>query len=149
MKFSIVLKVDVKVQKKAQLAHAFGDVIKEYLRDRDYGEDVKDYMLLMIIYERSSPLTRLNKPTYVDHKVKTNRFTGLPVEMNKLLLNEVLLTGADYASFIAADDEGSKKIMAKMVLASLSNLENLPKKVKDFDKAKFKRDLEDLFLRTP
>jgi len=38
------------------------------------------------------------------------------------------------------------KILAKKIIQSLSNLESLPKKVKDFDKESFEADLIDFFI---
>lgn len=51
----------------------------------------------------------------------------------------------DFETFVSATEEGSRKILAIEILNSLFNLDALPKKVKDFDKERFKEDIEQFF----
>ena len=61
--------------------------------------------------------------------------------MNKLFINEFNFNSDEYEEFISVSDEESKKMLENKIIESLENLDKLPKKVKDFDKARFKNDL--------
>ena len=61
--------------------------------------------------------------------------------MNKLFINEFNFNSDEYEEFISVSDEESKKILQDKIIESLENLDKLPKKVKDFDKVRFKNDL--------
>jgi hypothetical protein len=61
--------------------------------------------------------------------------------MHKLFINEFNFNADEYEEFISVSDEESKKILENKIIESLENLDKLPKKVKDFDKKRFKNDL--------
>ena len=61
--------------------------------------------------------------------------------MNKLFINQFNFNSDEYEEFISVSDEESKKILENKIIESLENLDKLPKKVKDFDKKRFKNDL--------
>lgn len=66
-------------------------------------------------------------------------------EENKFLYYEFFLKNDELTHFINSSDEESNKILAKKILESLENLDKLPKKVKDFDKERFKQDIKHFF----
>jgi len=68
-------------------------------------------------------------------------YTGEEHIMNKLFINEFNFNPEEYEEFISVSDEESKKILENKIIESLGNLDKLPKKVKDFDKVRFKTDL--------
>ena len=51
----------------------------------------------------------------------------------------------DYEDFKNQSDEQNEQTLASEIMESLSNLDKLPKKVKDFDKERFKKDMEAFF----
>jgi len=142
MLFDIGLKSDTPAGPKMQYIATLKEEMKAWFKDKDYGKDVLDCILLMSVY---SSMRRINTPTYVDHKVKINRFTGLPIEMNKLFMYEIHFNQAEYAKFIAAYEDDARKLLARLLMDSLYNLQSLPKKIKDFDKQRFKADMEEFF----
>lgn len=146
MKFGISLKIDEPAKLRSSLIHSLDQQLRTYFSPRDYGKDIQDYVLLIIcVGKASDQLFPTNKPTYVDHKVSKNRFTGVPVEMNKLFMNEVKLDQSEYAYFLQAEDKDAQKLLAKKILQSLGDLDTLPRKVRDFDKLRFKNDMEEFF----
>lgn len=51
----------------------------------------------------------------------------------------------DFESFKNQTDEDNKKMLASEILDSLTKFDALPKKVKDFDKERFKEDMRMFF----
>jgi len=152
MKFAIVIKTDIQKFETAQSIHYVSEELKAYFADKDYGEDVKDYLLGMNCFRpdyyaffKDRDLT--GKPVYVDHRISKNRFTGQPTEMNKLCINTVKLEADEYAAFIQADETERQRLTAQKILQSLSNLDKTPKKMKRFDKERFKQDMKDFLFR--
>jgi hypothetical protein len=144
MIFDIALASDTAAGGKTRYIVTLKEEMKVWFKDKDYGKDVLKCILLVSVF--SSP-RKINTPTYVDHKVKINRFTGMPIEMNKLFMYDIHFNQEEYAKFITADEDDARKQLAGMLLDSLYNLEKLPKKVKDFDKQRFKVDMQEFFRR--
>jgi len=113
MKFGISITIDEKADHKSHLIISLSEALKEYFQDKNYGEDIKDYII----------------------------GTGEEHIMNKLFINRFNFNPDEYEEFISVSDEESKKILENKIIESLENLDKLPKKVKDFDKARFKNDL--------
>ena len=55
------------------------------------------------------------------------------------------LTRDLYDKFVTGTVEESEKILATEISNSLSNLDLLPKKIKDFDKERFRADMQQFF----
>jgi hypothetical protein len=144
MKFGIAFKFDEPAVKQLPLLSTLLLDIKQYFSERDYGESVRDYALLIVAYG-SRGTYKVNSPTYVEHKMTKNRFTGITMEMNKLFMNEIKIDESEYQQFVKGEEEDSQKLIARVTLRSLSNLDSLPKKVKDFDKQRFISDMEEFF----
>nr|WP_315394754.1 hypothetical protein [uncultured Sphingobacterium sp.] len=79
---------------------------------------------------------------YVRDKTTKNRFTGEMQRMVKLFLDDIVLTSDEYEGFVSGNDYDSIELLKTRILESLSNLDKLPKAVKDFDKEKFKMDMK-------
>ena len=144
MKFGISITIDKKAEHKSHLIIALSEALKEYFQDKNYGEDIKDYIIGCICILPPEGFEKFNKPkkpTYVDYKITKYIYTGEEHIMNKLFINRFNFNPDEYEEFISASDEESKKILENKIVESLENLDKLPKKVKDFDKVKFKTDL--------
>jgi hypothetical protein len=72
---------------------------------------------------------------------KKNVLTGELLISNKLFWFDVKIEGSNYDYFANCTEEEGKLFLASEILISLLNLDALPKKVKDFDKEKFKADM--------
>ena len=144
MEFNISITIDEKAKHKSHLIIALSEALKEYFQDKNYGEDIKDYIIGCICILPPEGFEKFNKPKkpiYIDDKTTKNRFTGEELRMHKLFINEFNFNADEYEEFISVSDEESKKILENKIIESLENLDKLPKKVKDFDKVRFKNDL--------
>ena len=144
MEFNISITIDEKAKHKSHLIIDLSESLKSYFQDKNYGEDIKDYIIGCICTLPPEGFEKFNKPkkpTYVDYKITKNIYTGEEHIMNKLFINEFNFNPEEYEEFISVSDEESKKILENKIIESLGNLDKLPKKVKDFDKVRFKTDL--------
>lgn len=153
MKFSIGLTLDsvsldeTTFKNKSAIVYELSKSINEYIRQFDYNR-ISEYAIVMYIVNPPIGFEHLFKdlkPKFIEHKVSINKYTGELFEINKYFNYSVKITGETYSSFIRGTDEESKKILATTILKSLSLLDAMPKKIKDFDKERFKRDLEQFF----
>lgn len=145
MNFGISQEIDVEAQEKSSVIIFLSDKLKGYLSDRDYGQDVQNIFIGCICVkprEGYEEWFKIRKPRYkaID---KIKLLDGNTVELIGVYGYDIKL---DFDVFVSATETESRKILAQEILNSLSNLDALPKKVKDFDKEKFKSDMEQ-FLR--
>lgn len=148
MKFAISIRVDQRAQHKSNIIVSISEELKMFFADKFYGEDVQDYIVGCLCTSPPEGFEKFNKPqkpVYVDDKTTKNKFTGEPHRMFKLFINEFNFNNEEYDDFVDSSNEESKKILAKKILESLENLDKLPKKVRDFDKERFKKDMEEFF----
>lgn len=148
MNISISLIIDPMAKHKSNTIVSMSQELKVFFADRFYGEDIQDYVIgftCVLPPEGFEHLFKKKKPVYVDDKTKKNRFTGEQERMFKLFIDSIDLDSTEYTDFVDSSDEESKRILAKKILKSLENLDKLPKKVKDFDKERFKQDMEHFF----
>jgi hypothetical protein len=146
MKFQIALKIDEPAGVRSAMIQSLSEEMRAYFLPRDYGKDVQEYLLLLIcVGKKFDYLFAVNKPFYVDHKVRKNRFTGGPIEMNKVFMNDVKLDQVEYAQFVTGDEADAKRLLIRKILGSLSSLDSLPRKVKDFDRLRFEADMQEFF----
>ncbi|MFV0530969.1 MAG: Imm44 family immunity protein [Flavobacteriales bacterium] len=144
MNFGITQEIDVEAQEKSSVIIFLSDTLKDYLSKRDYGQDVQNIFIGCICVkprEGYQEWFKIRKPKYKE------------IEKIKLLDNSIKeFKGAfsydiklNFDVFVKNTDVENKKLLATEILNSLSNLEALPKKVKDFDKERFKTDMEAFF----
>ncbi|MEO8237472.1 MAG: hypothetical protein ABI576_05135 [Flavobacterium sp.] len=148
MKFTISLKIDQKIQSKSSLINNLSQELTIFFKNKNYGKDIMEIVIGFncvkppIGYEH---LFKLKKPFYLDFKIIKNIHTGEPIELEKYYFYEIKIDNNHYDKLIVLSDEEIKKIIAHEILNSLSNLDNLPKKIKDFNREQFKKDLESYF----
>ena len=91
MEFNISITIDEKADHKSHLIIALSEALKEYFQDKNYGEDIKDYIIGCICILPPEGFEKFNKPKkpiYIDDKTTKNRFTGEELRMHKLFINE-------------------------------------------------------------
>lgn len=148
MNISISLTMDPMANHKSRIVVSISEELKAFFAGKFYGEDIQSYIIgftCVLPPEGFEHLFKKKKPVYVDDKTTKNKFTGEPHRMFKLFIDSIDLDSTEYTDFVDSSDEESKKILAKKILESLENLDKLPKKVKDFDKERFKQDMEHFF----
>lgn len=149
MKFGISLRIDENAHKKSSIINSLANSLKDYFLTKDYGTSIEDILIGLTcvnVPEGYEHLFKPIKPFYVDYKVIRNKHTGEPIELKKHFYFSLNFNNEEYEEFTNTSDENSIQILSELLIRSLSNLDSLPKKVKDFDKLKFKSDLE-YFLR--
>lgn len=68
--------------------------------------------------------------------------------MYKLFIDGIVIEPDEYEDFVSGTDLNSLEIIKAKILESLSNLDRLPKKVKDFDKERFMLDMRTVLAQT-
>ena len=104
MEFNISITIDEKAKHKSYLIIALSEALKEYFQDKNYGEDIKDYIIGCICILPPEGFEKFNKPqkpTYVDYKITKNIYTGEEHIMNKLFINEFNFNSDEYEEFIS------------------------------------------------
>lgn len=103
-------------------------ILCSYLVDKDYGDDVQDYHLIVILIK--------TRPGYEEwYKVRRPKYT------NKLLIHEIRIDGNEFDYFISSGELNARKFFANKVIQSVNELV-LPKKIKSFNKAKLVHDMQ-------
>ena len=148
MKFAITQEVDTKSGKKSDIIQQLSDDLENYLKDKNYGSDIETFLIGFIGIKTKPGYEewyKERKPKYTAYKASKNRITGLPMEIIKSYSYDIKFDYDLYDEFVEASDENSKKILVIKILDSFTHLDKLSKKIKDFDKDKFKKDVEKFF----
>lgn len=129
---------------KSNLIINLSDVMKKYFKNRYYGNDIKSYTIgvhcenIPFGFEKFAILP---KPKYIKGK-KVIKPDGIPFTLEDSFEYSIKL---DFETFKNSSEIDAKKMLANEILQSLKILEDIKKKIKDFDNEKFKTDLEDFF----
>lgn len=149
MKFELrVNEIDSEAYVKMPIVKSFSNEIGKYFKNRNYGNDLKSIIIIPIIVKHIVGFEewyKVRKPKFIERKDLQNRITGKRIIIEKEFIIETRLNNEEYNTFISSTDEDIKKLLAREILSSLSNLDALPKKVKDFDKERFKADMHEFF----
>jgi hypothetical protein len=143
MNFGLAINLSVEIDKKWIYIQSLSDELKIYLKNRQYGNDVKSYTIGIVCVSPSFDAfyKKEIKPKYTKG-IKVIKPDGIPFTLEDSFEYRIKL---DYDSFKNADEEDARKILAKEILASLGVFEQMRKKIKDFDMNGFKADLEEYF----
>lgn len=145
MNFNITLIIDTEASKKSILINNLSLDMQEYFSTKDYGEDLQNYTLgfkCVFTPDGFKNFFKKKKPVYVSDRISTNRFTGEKHHMYKLFIDNITIEAEEYEDFVSGSDYDSLHLVKSKILESLSNLDKLPKSVKDFDKERFKEDMK-------
>lgn len=148
MKFAIGITCDKEVNEKIELINELKGKINAFLNTQDYGNGILDYFISLSIvnppkgFEHLFPIL---KPKFTEYKERINKHTGEKYEIVKQFHYGIKIDGENFERFVNANKTESQTIIALEILNSLSNLDTLPKKVKDFDKKRFKEDMKRFF----
>ena len=142
MNFSTALYTSREIAGKSSLIISLSDAIKEYFENKSYGADLKSIIVgLICVSPQSEAFFKQRKPKYTKDK-KSVKSEGFEYENEKYLEYDLKI---DFESFKNADEEESKRILAREILASLVVFEKVKSKIKDFDMNSFKADLAEYF----
>ncbi|APU97135.1 hypothetical protein BV902_12890 [Sphingobacterium sp. B29] len=151
MDFNIALTIDSRAGGKSHILSNLSIYLKKSFKDKDYGADLLNYTLgftSVLAPEGYEHFFEKKKPLYVSDRTTKNRFTGEQHHMYKLFIDSIVIEPDQYEDFVSGTDLHSLEIIKAKIFESLSNLDRLPKKVKDFDKERFRIDMRNLLAQT-
>ena len=146
MEIGISIICDSGVGRKWKCIYEINCLLKENIKHKRY-KIINHYWLVCQVcktqpgFER---FTAISRPRFYEHRHllmldKTYKdFYGVYTCEFKIDFEE-------YDAFVAATDEEAKRIIARKVVESLSNLDRLSRKAAGFDKERFKSDVIKLF----
>ena len=148
MRFSITLTIDAPASKKSALINAFSKLLDEFINNRNYGEGIFECLISLFVVNPPPGFEHLYKgfkPKFIEYKKTINRYTGEEIEIIKLLHYSIKIEGDLYKNFVDSPDHICQKILASLIFKSLPDLDASFVKMKNFDKEKFKKDIEMFF----
>ncbi|WP_333888135.1 hypothetical protein [Sphingobacterium siyangense] len=151
MHFTIALTMDTRAETKSHILTNLSIYLNESFKDKDYGADLLNYTLgftSVLAPEGYGHFFEKKKPLYVSDRTTKNRFTGEKHHMYRLFIDGIVIGPDEYEDFVSGTDPNSLEIIKAKILESLSSLDQLPKKVKDFDKERFRIDMKNLLEHT-
>jgi len=141
MDFSLTQESNLEGDKNIQFIELSNN-LKDYFSNKNYGTELNLFLIGVIcVKPEFESFFKVRKPRYkaVD---RIKLLDGNVTELTGVYGYDIKL---NFEEFVSATETESKKILAQEILNSLSNLDKLPKKVKDFDKERFKSDMEQFF----
>lgn len=134
---------------KARFVYDFSRrYLEEYFLTFNYGPDVEEIVIAIAIISHDD-LYKPRRPKYTEYGGWITFGPGGPKdrEIKKQFFIDVRFDGDLYDAFIEADEKQAKGILAREILHSLELLDKLPKRLKQFDKERFKSDVSNYFQR--
>ena len=127
MDFGITIEIDAKADIKSSTIQDFSDELSSYLKQHNFGFDINSVLVGLICIRTT--------PGYEDwYKARKRRFK----KQSKLLTFDIKIDGEKYDSFVKSSNQECLQLLATELLNSLTNFDNLPKYIKDFDSEAFK-----------
>lgn len=131
-------------QEKTNLITKLSDELELAFKDKNYGNDVKAYTIgVVCVAPQFEQFFKPKKPKYTKGKKEINP-DGIPFLLEDDLEYDIKL---DFETFKNGTEAECRKLLAKEILNSLSVVESIKSKIKDFDLEKFKEDLESYFKK--
>jgi hypothetical protein len=127
---------------KIQFINNLSTSLKSYFENANYGEDIKSVLIgIICVRPEFDFFYKERSPKYVkEEKIKKDNGDTLNI-INSLSYDIKL----DYNLMSKIDKEVFHQVITLEILSSLKKLDNLPKKIKNFDKEHFKVDFENYF----
>ncbi len=148
MKFSVAVTCNPISRIKIDFIHPLLQELNAQLALKELGGGVMEYLIGLDIchYPLGYEKFRKNfKPKFTEYKSVKNRHTGQQMEIIKLFHYSLSFDNDQYKKFISISDKESEKMLVSEIVNSLSNLDKLPAKVKDFDRELFKQEVIKFF----
>lgn len=141
MKFALAIETSEGVEAKTNLIVDLSNELAEFFSDKDYGNDVKQIVIGVIsVAPEFEWFSKIRKPKYTFYRGYTR--DGIEFVEDRVFSFDLKI---NYESLKNHSEEENREMLAREILGSLSNLESLPKKVRDFDKRRFSEDMNAFF----
>jgi hypothetical protein len=142
-----VFECDLSAEKKSFLVKNISDSMREHFANRFYGDEVECIVVSIIILKMLPGYEEWHKPRrprFIEHKI-VKGLVNNDIEVRKTFYIEGRLDNDTYDLFVKSSDDTSLKILASEIMKMLPLVDALPKRIKDFDREQFKKDLESFF----
>ncbi len=123
-------------------------VLDKVFSSKSYGNDVKEIEIAAIIvkmYPGYEAWHKPKRPKYYEYRYSHLIPENPPVIYNKRFTIEIRFSNEVYDKYLKSTGDESDAIIAREFYQALTLLDKLPKRLKDFDKKRFKKDVETLF----
>jgi hypothetical protein len=121
----------------------FADVLADAL-DQDYGADLQNFTIGLVCM-RSRPgyegWYKARRPRFQTRE-RVRLLDGASTELANVFGYDIRLTDDEYEQFVAANPRNAVELVSAKLLESLSALDELPSKVREFDRPRFQADFE-------
>ena len=118
--------------------------INQFIESEDYGNDVKEIkvgFIMVLIRPGYENWYKPKKLSYTEYKSTKSRLTGEKIEINKQLKFEIKFCESQIGRFLNSNHTEAKELIVQEIVKYLSQRNTLPKKIVDFDKERFLKDL--------
>jgi len=140
MKIALIGYYSIGVEKKATIFTNISEKLKRHFNGLNYGNDLEEILIGVIcVAPEFEKFNQLRKPKYMEFRESV--LNGINVVEKKVYTYEIMI---NYEEFCSNNDRNNTIYLVNELLYSLKILDNLPKKIKNFDKEKFINDFEDL-----
>jgi len=129
--------------------HVAEDQLSEYFNEKEYGNDVQNISLKLTIVNPPKGFEHLFKilpPKYIADKMIKNSYTNQMINFKHHFFCSLTIIGDEFLALKSLSEEDFKKFLTRKIVESLMAIDKLPKKVKNFDKERFKTDMQN-FLK--
>jgi hypothetical protein len=128
---------------KQKLFIEISNILQHYFAPKNYGSDIEHFLIGVIsVKTEFEQYFNVRKPKYKELE-KIKLLDDSIKELKRIFTYDIKL---NFDEIVSVTDEESKRLLVQEIIKSLSNLDALPKKVKDFDRDNFKTDLKQLFI---
>lgn len=139
MKFRIIGYYSIGIEDKIQAINYVSNSLEKFLSAKNYGEDLNELLIGVIcVAPEFDKFNVPRKPKFTDFK--EGIVSGIKVIEQKSFTYEIKI---DYEQFYDSSENERVIFIIEQILDSLENLDKIPKKVKNFDKEKFKNDVKE------
>ncbi len=136
MKFGITSESNLS-QDKSDIVYNLSESINLNLKQTNYGEDIETFLIgLICVKSEFMEFLPVRKPKYTLKKIDDS--FGIRTEIFKSYGYDIAM---DYEKAMEASEFEFKELLANEIVKSFKHLDSMPKKVKDFDKERFKADV--------
>jgi hypothetical protein len=148
MRFTTTIETEEIADHKSETIKEVTSLLNDFLQAHDYGDGIRNYNVGVICIKTRPGYEKwykIRKPRLAEYET-FKKFDGTILEFKNAFYNDIKIDGEEFDYFVICSNLEAKKLLAKKIVESFINLDTLPKKVKDFDKARFLSDVK-FFLK--
>jgi len=142
MKIGLALYTSAEIRNKSRCLIDFSDEMKRYFLKKNYGNDLSEIVIgIICVSPNFEQFFKPRRPKYTKDK-KHIKSEGFEYDIEKCLSYDIKL---DFETCKNGTEEECRKFLAREILQSLTVLDVMKNKIKDFDTLQFRTDLESYF----